>query len=96
MLGNYLISLIRTFVPVAVGAALTWLATHFGIVLDSHTSAQVTIAAVGLVVAAYYAAARAIERRWPALGRLLTSLAITRAQPTYTADENAVNRPRRW
>lgn len=73
---NYVVSLIRTWVPVGVGAVLTWLASTLGIVIDSSTSAAATIAAVGIVTAAYYALARLVEKRWPVVGRILLALGL--------------------
>lgn len=71
MLHDYLISLIRTAVPVGIGAVLAWLASRAGIVLDDDSSAGLVAAAVGLTVAAYYALVRALESRWPWFGLLL-------------------------
>ncbi|GAA2450782.1 hypothetical protein GCM10010191_80990 [Actinomadura vinacea] len=83
-MNDYVVSLIRTWVPVAVGAALTWLATKAGIVLDDDTSAMATTVAVGFVTATYYAAARAIEQKWPKVGRIMLALGLTGARtPAY-------------
>lgn len=71
MLTDYLLSLIRTWVPVGVGAALTWLAMHFNIVLDADMSTTAATVATGLIVGAYYALVRALETQWPGFGRLL-------------------------
>ena len=76
-MNDYVVSLIRTWVPVAVGAALTWLATEAGIVLDDETGAMATAVAITLVTAAYYAGARAIEQKWPKAGRILLALGLT-------------------
>jgi hypothetical protein len=81
-MNDYMVSLIRTWVPVGVGAALTWLATEAGIVLDENTSAMGAVFAVALVTAAYYALARAVERAWPVAGSVLVALGIAKA-PTY-------------
>lgn len=70
-MSDYAVSLIRTFVPAAVAALLTWLASRWGVVIDDTTSVQVTTGVTGLVLAVYYAAARAAESRWPAAGWLL-------------------------
>lgn len=53
MTHDYLISLIRT----AVGAALAWLASEAGIVLDSGTA--LTAGVVALAMAGYYGLVRA-------------------------------------
>ncbi|HEU4566846.1 MAG TPA: hypothetical protein VFR99_02365 [Marmoricola sp.] len=76
---DYLLSLIRTAVPAAVGLVLAWLAREFGIVLPADLSAELTLAAAGLAIGAYYAAVRALEVRWPWVGRLLGA----QGQPTY-------------
>lgn len=79
-MNDYVVSLIRTWVPVAVGAAITWLATEAGIVLDDNTSAIATTAAVAFVTAVYYAAGRAIEQKWPRVGRIMLALGLTGAR----------------
>jgi hypothetical protein len=89
-MSDYLISLIRTWVPVGIGAALTWLATRLGIVLDEDTSAQAAVVATVLVVAVYYAVVRKLEQRWPAIGRVLLGLGAAKT-PTYTAPGDAVH-----
>lgn len=84
---DFVLSLIRTYVPVGVGAALTWLAVHYNFVLDEQTSGLVVAAAVGVVTAVYYTLARAVEHAWPQLGKILVGLGIGKA-PTYPkADE---------
>ena len=83
-MNDYITSLIRTYVPLGVGFALTWLAREAGIVLDDNTSAMATAVAVALVTGAYYAAARAVEQHWPAVGRLFVAFGLAKA-PTYPA-----------
>lgn len=79
MVNDFLISFIRTAVPVAVGAVLAWLASKTGIILDADSSASLTAGVVAVAVAVYYALARALETRWPWLGVLLGR----RAKPVY-------------
>lgn len=79
MFNDFLISVIRTAVPVAVGAVLAWLASRAGIILDADSSAALTTSAVAVAVSVYYALARALETRWPWLGVLLGR----RAKPVY-------------
>lgn len=91
MLHDYLISLIRTAVPVAIGTVLASLASRAGIVLDADSSTQLVAATVALVVLAYYALVRALEARWPFLGVLLGKPAapvygLPPAQSESTAD----------
>ncbi|MFI6516553.1 hypothetical protein ACIBF1_13425 [Spirillospora sp. NPDC050679] len=91
---DYVVSLIRTWVPVAIGALVTWLATETGIVLDESTSAPLTVAAVGIVTAVYYALARLVEQRWPAVGRILVALGLAgRRTPVYPAPRPAEPHP---
>ncbi|NIL44019.1 hypothetical protein HCB17_25055 [Salinispora arenicola] len=79
MTHDYLISLIRTAVPAAVGALLAWLASQAGIVLDGDSSTALTAGVVALTMAGYYALVRVAEARWPWLGVLLG----TPAAPKY-------------
>lgn len=69
-MNDYVLSLIRTWVPIAVGAVLSWLAAR-GFNLDEEATYGLTAFLTGLGGAVYYALARALESRWPALGRLL-------------------------
>lgn len=79
-MSDHLVSLIRTYVPLGVGAGLTWLASVLGVVVDESTSTAATVAAVGIASAAYYTVVRQLEKRWPALGVLLGST----KQPAYS------------
>ena len=79
---NLFVSLIRTYVPIAVGAFLTYLAINFNVVVDAGTSLGLTTAFTGLVMAVYYTLARFLESRWPWFGVLLGS---TR-QPAYKSE----------
>lgn len=84
MLGPYITSLIRTLVPAATSAAITWLIVRYDLVLDEGMTAEIAVGTTAAVFAMYYAAARWLEQRNPKLGALLGS---TR-QPDYrTADE---------
>jgi len=78
--GDYLASLVRTYVPAGVGLLLAYLATRWGIVLDEETSAGLTLGAAGLAAVLYYAAVRVAEARWPWVGALLG----WQLQPRYT------------
>jgi hypothetical protein len=57
------VSLIRTWVPVAAGALVAWLARRAGVVLDPDTSAQAMPWIVAGTIGGYYLAARWLERR---------------------------------
>ena len=69
-MSDFLVAFIRTAVPAAVGAVLAWLAS---IGLDLGATAEVPlISALTLsLTLLYYAGARALEGRFPALGVLL-------------------------
>lgn len=83
-------SLIRTWVPYAVGGLLTWVARRYGVVLPDDLSAEATVWATIAVGSLYYVAARWLERRtgtggWPraarAAGRWMLGGVIR--QPVY-------------
>jgi hypothetical protein len=78
---DHFLSLIRTWVPIAVGAGLTWAASKTGIVIDESTSAAGIAFATGAATAGYYTLARALEKVSPAFGVLLGSSKT----PAYTA-----------
>lgn len=76
-------SVIRTWVPIAIGAVLAWVNAHWEIVLAGDASTTAIIIATAAVTAGYYALARLVERRWPSLGRWLVALNLVKARPTY-------------
>lgn len=75
MISNLVPSLIRTYVPLAVGWLVAWL-SGIGVQVDS---AQFELALSAGLAAGYYALVRLLERRWPALGWLLGHP----SQPSY-------------
>jgi uncharacterized membrane protein (DUF441 family) len=77
-MSNYAISLIRTWVPVGVGAVASWLATR-GLNLDDQTQAAVTALCTAGLTALYYALVRLAEKKWPQAGILLGHT----AKPVY-------------
>jgi len=77
-MGDALVSLIRTWTPIVVGSFIAWLLT-MGVVLEPTTEANLAVGLTGVVIAAYYALARLLERKWPFFGVLLGSV----KQPTY-------------
>ena len=81
MISPLVTSLIRTYVPLGVGLLLTWLAGSLHIVIDPASQPGLAALCVAVISAGYYALARLLERKWPALGVLL-GVAST---PTYTA-----------
>lgn len=78
-INDTLIGLIRTWVPIGVGAAISWLATA-GLQLDNETQAAAIVAATGAIQAAYYTVVRLLENKYPAIGWLLGSAKT----PTYS------------
>ena len=74
-MNDYVISLIRTWVPMLVGLLVTWLLS-LGVEFDS---AALELALVSIVSGAYYALVRWLEQKWPWLGALLGHT----AKPTY-------------
>lgn len=73
-MGDFLTSLVRTWVPIAIGYLVS-----LGVLPDD-LSDEATAAATAAVIALYYALARLLERRWPAAGWLLG----VPKTPTYT------------
>jgi hypothetical protein len=69
-LSDLIISAVRTYVPWAVGAGIAYL-VNAGFDIAPEISAAAAVAAVGLISAAYYVAARWLEARFPWLGFLL-------------------------
>lgn len=71
MLDDLVVRAIRTYVPIAVGAVVTFLAVKYDIVVPEETSLKVIIALEAVSAALYHAIVQKLERRWPALGWLL-------------------------
>lgn len=89
-MNNFVVSLIRTWVPVGVGALFTWLAGYagwLGLTDDQQTS--VSVWAMAIVTAAYYGLVRMLETRWPAFGALLGAV----RQPKYVEPAADARRP---
>jgi hypothetical protein len=87
-LSDVVTGIVRTVVPVVVGTVLAWLATR-GFDLTQYGNA-VNVWLVPIVIGAYYALVRLIERKVPAFGLLLGA----KKQPVYV-DQNGmpVNQP---
>ncbi len=77
---SFVIGLIRTYVPIIVGAAVAWLIT-VGVNVDAGTQAGAVITLTGLSQAVYYTAVRYGAKKWPSLGYLL---GVNKA-PDYSA-----------
>lgn len=94
MLNDIIVGWIRTAVPAAIGAALTWLAVNAGVVLDDASATGLKLGVAAAVIAVYFAVAKAIEVKWPAAGRVLLALGLTRQQPTYRVPQPAPSNDR--
>lgn len=77
---DFVVSLIRTNVPILVGGFIGWLVS-LGVTVPEGAEAPLTAALVAAGSAGYYLVARALEKRWPFFGYLLGS----KAAPSYEA-----------
>ena len=78
MLNDTVLSFIRTFVPVIVGALVAWL-QPLGIQIDTVAAASI---ATAVFTAVYYTAARLLEKHFPKAGWLLGAP----RQPVYAEE----------
>jgi len=69
-MSNFVTGLIRTYVPIAVGAVVAWLLAS-GIEMDATSQAGAVVALTGFLQAAYYTAVRFAAEKWPKVGILL-------------------------
>jgi len=76
-LSDKIVSLIRTFVPIAVGSVITWLLSKGIGGLDPSKWAEVV---TPFVIGVYYWVVRQLEERWPIFGVLLG----VKKRPTYS------------
>jgi hypothetical protein len=74
-------SIVRTFVALAVGTVVAYLARRWHVVLDAGTSDGLVQAFTATVIGVYYVVARLLESKWRGFGFLL---GLTR-QPKYVA-----------
>lgn len=70
MNSDFITSLIRTYVPMLVGAITTWLLSR-GIELDANTTSGLVAFLTGAFSALYYLIVRLFERKFPQAGVLL-------------------------
>lgn len=77
-MSDVLVSLIRTYVPIGVGAFIAWLVT-LGVEVDATAQAGLVTGLTAVITAAYYTLVRLLEKRFPWLGVLLGST----KQPEY-------------
>ncbi|HET9672868.1 MAG TPA: hypothetical protein VFQ40_08490 [Actinomycetota bacterium] len=80
-MNEFVVSLVRTYVPLLVGIVATWVGAQLGISVPDEHVATVSGLAVAGVAAIYYAGVRFLERRWPWFSKLLGS----KQQPTTYA-----------
>ena len=78
MTNSFVTSLIRTWVPIIVGALVAYLVT-LGIELDVDAQTGLVVFLTAFLQGAYYLIVRVLERRYPKLGLLLGS----GSQPKY-------------
>ena len=71
-MNDFVTGLIRTYVPIIVGAVVAWLLT-LGIDLDAETQAGLVIALTGVLQAAYYTLIRLVAKKFPWVESLLGS-----------------------
>jgi hypothetical protein len=88
-LNDTFIGLIRTWVPIGVGAVIAWFATQ-GLALDYETQNAAIIALTGATQAVYYSVVRLLENQFPAIGWLLGSAKT----PVYFNNPVAATVPR--
>lgn len=69
-MNDFVISLIRTWTPMAVGAFVAWL-TSLGVNLDPGATAGLIAFLGALFSAVYYLIVRLIEKKYPGAGALL-------------------------
>lgn len=69
-MNDFITSLIRTYVPIGVGALMSWLATR-GLDIDPQAGAGLIVFMTGTLQAAYYVVVRLLERQFPQVGWLL-------------------------
>lgn len=76
-------SLIRTYVPIIVGAFAAWLLT-LGVELNAESQAGLIVAITGMLQALYYGLVRLIEKKYPKFGLLLGKA----VKPSYEDNKN--------
>lgn len=69
-MSDFVISQIRTYVPMLAGAIVSWLALN-GVQLDSNAALALGSFLTALFGAVYYLVVRLLEARWPQVGVLL-------------------------
>lgn len=78
-MSQYVISVIRTWVPVLMGSLAGWLLVTFGIEVPKEAQEELTLLIGGAAIALYYALVRWLEQKFPNVGILLGYI----KQPVY-------------
>lgn len=71
-MSDFVTSLVRTYVPIIVGAVVSFLATK-GINVEPEAAAGLTAFLTAVISGAYYLVVRLLESKYPAFGKLLGS-----------------------
>lgn len=79
-MSDFVTSLIRTYVPIAVGAVASYLLTA-GIEIDANAQLGLVTFITALLQGVYYLVARLLERKMPSIGGLLLG---SSKKPEYT------------
>ena len=69
-MSDFVIGLIRTYVPLLVGVMLSWLVS-LGVNFDASVEAGLIAALTGLLSGLYYTIVRLLAEKWPGVGILL-------------------------
>jgi len=69
-MSEFVLSLIRTWVPIGVGALISWLLS-IGVDAGAEASVGLTTAGTAIITALYYLIVRTLESRFPWFGVLL-------------------------
>ena len=69
-MSNFVIGLVRTWVPILVGSGFSFLVT-WGVDLSAETQAATVVALTGLAIGLYYTGIRFLAKKWPSIGILL-------------------------
>lgn len=75
-----IVSYIRTGAAILAGVIISWLVS-LGLEVGETANTGLTMALTGVAIAVYYMIARALEKRWPIVGRWLLG---SSRQPEYT------------
>lgn len=70
-LNDFVTGVIRTWVPIGVGTAATWLSLRLGFIIDEQSQAGFVASLTATTIGAYYAIVRRLEERFPQIGWLL-------------------------